>query len=440
MLCIGVDIGTTTISAVAADNTHGVLNPITVQNRADLQNGPSWENSQQPEVIWEKVLQSIKILLSHHPQAAGIGVTGQMHGIVYLDENGEPVSPLYTWQDGRGNLPYDETHTYAAYLSQLTGYALATGYGMVTHFYNLRHDLVPQNARCFCTINDFVAMKLAGRTRPVIDASNAASLGLFDLIHGEFDQAALEKSGIDPNLLPDVAKGGNLGQDGLGLPITVAIGDNQASFWGATRGNTDCLLINVGTGSQFSVYSEIPIYCPALEIRPFPSGGFLLVGASLCGGRAYALLENFFRETVKMATGTDVSCYDAMQHLLDVQEAVTDYPTVITTFAGTRRDPSVRGSFTDVTITNMTPLHWIYGVMHGIANELYAMYQSYLQAGGSRKAAMYGSGNGLRRGSRLCQIVSETFEYPLVLSENNEDAAFGVALFALSSLSKAKEL
>ena len=435
MLCIGLDIGTTTISAVAFDSVHGVVDSISIHNRAYLQNVPSWESSQQPEVIWERALQSVETLLSRHPQTAGIGVTGQMHGIVYLDVNGNPVSPLYTWQDGRGNLSYDKTQTYAAYLSQLTGYPLATGFGMVTQFYNLKHNLVPQNARCFCTIHDYVAMKLAGLTRPVMDASDAASLGLFDLTRGEYDHAALEKAGIDPNLLPDVTKDGFLGQDGLGLPITVAIGDNQASFLGATRGKTDCLLVNVGTGSQVSIYSETQIHCPTLEIRPFPSGGYLLVGAALCGGHAYALLENFFRETIKMVTDTDVSCYDAMRHLLEVHEPVTDYPSVITTFAGTRNDPSVRGSFTNVTTINMTPLHWMYGVMHGMANELYDMYQSYLQAGGLRKSAMCGSGNGLRREPRLRQIVSETFNYPMLMSENDEDAASGAALFALDALS-----
>jgi len=306
---------------------------------------------------------------------------------------------------------------------------------MVTHLYNLKHNLVPKNACCFCTIHSFIAMKLAGLTRPVIDASDAASLGLFDLTRNEFDHTAMEKAGIDPNLLPDVAIGSFLGWDGFGLPIAVAIGDNQASFLGTTRGKTDCLLINVGTGSKVSIYSKTQIYCPALELRPFPTGGYLLVGAALCGRYAYALLENFFRETVKMVTGADVSCYAAMRNLMDAHEPVTDYPTVITTFAGTRCEPSVRGSFTNVSTTNMTPLHWIYGVLHGVANELYVMYQSYLQAGGSRKATMYGSGNGLRRINHLCQIISETFGYPLMLSENDEDAAFGAALFGMDAFS-----
>jgi len=96
MLCIGVDIGTTTISAVATDSAYGVVDTITVDNGTYLKNVPSWESSQQPEVIFEIVLQSIKSLLSRYPQAAGNGFTGQMHGIVYLDTNGNAVSPLYT--------------------------------------------------------------------------------------------------------------------------------------------------------------------------------------------------------------------------------------------------------------------------------------------------------------------------------------------------------
>ena len=55
---------------------------------------------------------------------------------------------------------------------------------------------------------------------------------------------------------------------------------------GATDGDIHTMLVNVGTGSQFSVYTKDYMTCPGLETRPFP-GGYLLVGASLCGGRAY---------------------------------------------------------------------------------------------------------------------------------------------------------
>ena len=72
-------------------------------------------------------------LQQEHPDIGGIGVTGQMHGILYLDELGRAVSPLYTWQDQRGAERLTQ-QTYAERLSELTGYTLSTGYGVVTHF------------------------------------------------------------------------------------------------------------------------------------------------------------------------------------------------------------------------------------------------------------------------------------------------------------------
>ena len=52
--------------------------------------------------------------------------------------------------------------------------------------------------------------------------------------------------------------------------------------------------------------SEMCIRDRGIEARPFLGGKYLLVGASLCGGKAYALLENFFRSFMKEATGQDI--------------------------------------------------------------------------------------------------------------------------------------
>ena len=429
MKTIGLDIGTTTISAVVYHDTQGVIASRTVKNGAFLP-GESWEKLQDPHVIWQRALDSVTALLREHPDTAAIGMTGQMHGIVYLDAAGEPVSPLYIWQDGRGDLPYDDRESWAKHLSRITGCPLATGYGMVTHYYNLNHDLVPRNASVFCTIHDYVAMKLAGLTSPVIDPTDAASLGLYDAQAGCFPAEALEKAGIAPGLLPRLMKEPCLGTGILGVPVYVGIGDNQASFLGATGGRTDALLVNVGTGSQISVYSPAYLKTDTLETRPFPDGGWLLVGASLCGGRSYAILENFFRETVKMVTGQALSAYEGMSRLLSEKSQPEDLPTVCTTFQGTRTDPSLRGSITGLDIHNFTPLHFLHGVMHGMADELYAMYQGCLEKQATAVSVMIGSGNGLRKNPHLCRIFEDTFHCPLTLSQNNEEAACGAAIYA----------
>ncbi len=144
-------------------------------------------------------------------------------------------------------------------------------------------------------------MKLCGETVPLVDASNAAGLGLFSLEGLTFSLDAMEKKvGMDPGMAPRLAEG-IIGITKDGKTVACAIGDNQASFLGAVPGLRGTLLFNVGTGAQVSVFSEtlrqgcsVRSSDKIIESRPFPGGGYLLVGSSLGGGKSYALLERFF--------------------------------------------------------------------------------------------------------------------------------------------------
>jgi sedoheptulokinase len=273
-------------------------------------------------------------------------------------------------------------------------------------------------------------MILAGQSSPVTEASDAASFGVFDVENGVFDVVALEKAGMNIGMLPQLAAEPQIGLYQGKIPVYAAIGDNQASFLGATGGKMNSMLVNVGTGSQFSAYTQQYMACPGLETRPFPGAGYLLVGASLCGGRAYALLESFFRCMVETATGTQVqSCYDAMDKLLTSAEKPCDLPVVMPLFQGTRQDASLQGSITALTTENFTPRHFVWAMLEGMAKELYDMYQMYLTSGG-KTAALIGSGNGLRKNPHLKACFEELFGVPLKMSECNEEAATGAALYA----------
>lgn len=428
MKILGLDIGTTTVSAVVVEGKQ-VLSSVTLKNDSFLPTEHPWEKIQDPAYIRETALEAVRTLLEQHPDAERIGITGQMHGIVYLDVTGTPVSPLYIWQDGRGDQPYDRQETYAQHVSRITGYPAATGYGMVTHWYNLQNGLVPENATQFCTIHDYIAMLLCGSTVALTEASDAASLGLFDVEKGCFDQDALEKAGIDPAMVPKLAESPCIGFFRGNIPVYIPIGDNQASFLGATGGKTDAMLVNMGTGGQFSVYTRHFLECPGLETRPFP-GGYLLVGSSLCGGRAYALLENFLRQTAESMTGIPLeSGYDAMDALLRFGDCPEDLPVVTPLFQGTRQDPTLRGSITGLSTENFTPRHLIWAMLQGMTAELHDMYLRFLAAGGT-PAALIGSGNGLRKNIHLQNCFSRMFGQALVMSECKEEAATGAALFA----------
>ena len=156
----------------------------------------------------------------------------------------------------------------------------------------------------------------------------------------------------------------------------------------------------------------------------------MLVGAALCGGRSYALLERFFRQTVKFATGKDESLYSAMERALDAAGEMENAPVAVTTFEGTRENPALRGSFQNICAENFTPVHFMHSVMNGMAQELFAMYRGFLQAGGRKPSQMIGSGNGLRKNRHLQKAFERVFSCPMTLSRFEEEAACGAARWA----------
>lgn len=446
MKTLGLDIGTTSISAVVMENGQ-IVDSRTRKNDTFIIECREWERLQDPDIILEVSVGLVKTLFELYPDIAGIGVTGQMHGIVYLDRCGNTVSPLYTWQDGRGDLQYGtyegKAESYAEYLSRITGYRVGTGYGAVTHFYNMKNGIVPESSAVFCTIQDYIAMVLGGADEPVTDGSDAASLGMYDLRRKAFDTEALQRTGMDPDFFPKKATQICIGKFEGRADVFTAIGDNQASFLGAVSDLKNQMLVNVGTGSQFSVYSPDYMECEGLETRPFPDGGYLIVGASLCGGRAYALLERFFWMTGQMlgkavhknaaeefeGEQRQQDCYAAMELLLSESGRPDDLPEVETLFQGTREQPKLRGSIQKLSVDNFTPKHLIWAWMEGMACELNGMYLNYLRAGGKKKK-LIGSGNGIRKNRFLKECFEDVFKEQMVLTEHVEEAACGAAKFA----------
>jgi sedoheptulokinase len=446
MKVVGLDIGTTTIGGVVLDlDCQRIICSLVRNNRATLNSGQLWERIQDPRMIFETVLEILDHFELHYAGIEGIGVTGQMHGILYADASGNAVSPLYTWQDERGNLRFRDGQTYAEYCASLTGYPMAAGIGLTTHFYNLSNHLVPEGTASLCTIADYVAMKLAGLKRPVCDLSNAAGLGLFDLKSLRFDTEALAGCGMDAALLPSLPVARNadgplntapcckaIGESKTGIPVFTAIGDNQASFIGAVRDLETALLVNVGTGSQISAYTDR--YTPGtrqLDLRPFPGGGYILVGAPLCGGRSYALLENFFREVLRRFAQVEYeSLYDVMNSLGEAVLTREDSLKVDTKFSGTRTAPGVRGGIYGIGQSNFTPGHLVAGFLEGIAGELEAFYRLFPAAIREKTGPLVGSGNGIRKNGLLQKILARQFRKEIKIPLYEEEASYGAALCA----------
>ena len=433
MRTLGIDIGTTSICAVVLSESGEVLEAVNTDNNAFVKTAAPYERIQDPDIILARVFELADFLSEKHAPISGIGFSGQMHGILYLNGEGRAVSPLYTWQDGRGDLIFRDGKTYAQALSEITGYRLATGFGSVTHYYNKINGLVPEDAKVFCTIHDYAAMSFAGRKTPLVHVSDGASLGLFDLEKGKFDSAAIKTAGMDFAMFPNITYECEiLGKTAGDIPVASAIGDNQASFAGSVSEDETSILVNIGTGSQISLFSPEPSKSIALETRPFTKDGYLLVGSSLCGGRAYALLEEFFRSVVRAAGFECKTMYPVMDRLSEGFETLENELEVKTLFSGTRENPDVRGSISNLCADNFTPEHFVAGVLWGIVNELYEKYAAGAQQTGRAKT-LVASGNGVRKSPVMRRMLEKKFGMEIKIPLHKEEAACGAALFAMAT-------
>ncbi len=406
MKVIGIDIGTTSICGISVDvQTGKIINSITKNSNAFIDGCAAWEKIQSVEKIITLATDVLESLIDD--ETAAIGVTGQMHGIVYVDKNQNAVSPLYTWQDERGNLPYKET-TYAKYLGSYSGY------GNVTDFYNRENEIKPKDAVSYCTIHDYFVMKLCNLKEPLIHTSDAASFGLYDIEANKFNYDYDVKVTNDYTVAGEYKK----------IPVAVAIGDNQASVF-STLANEEDILFNIGTGSQVSIVSDSLIVAEGIETRPYIDNKYLIVGAALCGGRAYSILKNFYSEIFSFIKDIDdEQVYQFMAETL--QKSEEDLLVIDTRFAGTRDDANLCGSINGLTPESFNPTQLTRGILNGMVDELCNMYDKM----NASKKGIVGSGNGLRKNSQLVKNFENKFGAKMKIPAHMEEAAFGAALFA----------
>ncbi len=449
---IGLDLGTSKLSAVALDAADGkMLAAEQVPNRAGLAPLEPDAAEQDAEALVGAAVHLLRALASR-PELSparplGLGVTGQMHGVVLADRQGRPLSPLITWQDARGGRICEATglswvdefaRRVGAQALETSGCIPASGYGGVTLLRLARESALPKNALAL-TIHALVVRRLCGRT--VLDPTDAAGWGMFDVRDGRnWLPGIAEALGLPPALLPEVEfssrRAGALTSEiaaaaGLpaGLPVAVALGDNQAAFLGSAPQPSDNLLVNMGTGGQMSVAVAKFILVAGLETRPLVAGQRLLVGASLCAGRAYAILNRFYQQVGRdlFAAPPPPDLYAGMNRLAG--SAADDCGGIIarTLFAGSRLDPAARGALEGLTAANFTPANLARAIIRGMVDEL-AGYYDRARAAGASASYLAGAGNALRNNPVVRQELERRLGLRLHLPPYAEEAAVGAAL------------
>jgi len=184
MNLIGLDIGTTSICGVLYSIDENKA--IKTETRENLFiEGEKGEYIQDPDSIYEKVKSILDDLIDFSQEKVlAFSLSSQMHGILYIDDFNKALTPFFTWQNQRGLERINE-ESLEEYLSNMLGYKVYTGYGIVTHYSLFKEKIIPKKAKSFCNIGDYVCMKLAGNTSATTDITIANSMGIFDLKNGK---------------------------------------------------------------------------------------------------------------------------------------------------------------------------------------------------------------------------------------------------------------
>ncbi len=246
-ITLGIDVGTSGTKTLAIDEKGTTLASATSEYPCDHPH-PGW-SEQHPELWWEATRKTIaEILGSGRVQAkdiAGIGLSGQMHGSVFLDGSGQVIRPALLWNDQRTAAECAEIEQKAggreALLRMVANPAL-TGFTAPKLLWVRRHE--PKNwerVRQVLLPKDYVRFKLTGTY--ATEVSDASGTLLLDVANRRWSAELLSKLGIDRELLPTChespevsGKVSELGAKGTGLPVGVPVvgggGDQPAGAVG----------------------------------------------------------------------------------------------------------------------------------------------------------------------------------------------------------------
>lgn len=451
-LSLGLDIGTTSLAAVAVAEDGSVCALASCANDAAVSNLPEGRAEQDPPRIRLLAVELLTELARHLPEPPQcLGLTGQMHGVLLADAELHPLTRLISWQDRRANQPSphgsgtlldDYLERCGEDLLARSGCRLSPGYGAVTLFCLREQGDLPNGEWKALTIADWLAAELGGGPRAT-DRTLAASLGAFDATRQAWSEEMLAAGDLSPAWFPEVrpsgSKLGGLRADlaeatGLpaGLPVCGAVGDQQAAFVGSVPPGAGYLNLNLGTGGQISWALEHYRPVAGMEVRPLPPGGFLAVGAGVSGGDAYAWLQRTVANWLA-AFGVERTAdqiYETLHALAVATEPGSSGLRCEPSFRGTRQQPQARGRFEGITNDNFDLGSTARAVMQGIVDGLFAFYEGAGDARPATVEAVIGSGNAFDRNPLLAALVEKRFQAPMWQPVETEAAARGAALLA----------
>ncbi len=283
-MIVAHDLGTTGNKASLHDEEGHTLAAVTVEYPVSFAAGGVAE--QAPEHWWGAVGTATRRLLEAArvpaTAVAGVGLSGQMMGAVFLDGDHQPVRPAIIWADHRST---EQAGRLLAAVGQdeayrRLGHRIHPTYTLAKMMWV--RDNQPEvwaQTRHVCVAKDFVVQRMTGTL--VTDPSDASGTDAFDQVSGNWSELLLAAAGLDPGLLPPVV-GSTTVVGGLtaaaaehtgllpGTPVVLGGGDGPMAAVGAgVIAPADGAYVSLGSSSWVSASSTRPLHDPAMRSMTF---------------------------------------------------------------------------------------------------------------------------------------------------------------------------
>lgn len=436
---LGIDVSTTATKALVTNEGGAVIATAasTYEYRTPR---PLW-SEQDPALWWDGVVASVKRVLATDDISAGgiagIGLTGQMHGLVLLDKRGEVLRPAILWNDQRTAAECDEIRRRIGKdrLIRITGNDALTGFTAPKILWVREHEPEVYDRIAHVLLpKDYIRYRLTGEF--ATDKAGAAGTLLMDVKRREWSAEVLGALELPSFWLPPSFEGpevtGTISresaqQTGLaeGTPVMAGGGDQAAGAVGVGAVREGIGSVVLGTSGVVFAGSDEPLVEPRGLLHAFPHaapGRWHLMGVMLSAAGSL----RWYRDTL----APDLSYDELLAPAAEAPEG-SDGLLFLPYLTGERTphpDPLARGAFVGLTVRH-TRVHMTRAVLEGVAFGLRDSFTLMQEAGLQAPEQVRLSGGGARSGVWR-QILADVLGRELVTVNTTEGAAYGAALLA----------
>ena len=433
MLYIGVDLGTSSVKMLLMDENGKIESIVTREYPIDYPK-TGW-SEQNPEDWYSALIDGIKELTKdcNKDEIDGISFSGQMHGMVILDENDKVIRPAILWNDGRTQAECDYLNNEIGRekISSYTANMALTGFTAPKLLWVRKHE--PENFAKIKKVmlpKDYVAYMLSGVH--CTDVSDASGMLLLDVKNKSWSKEMLDICGLKEEQMAKVFESyevvGNLSQKAAnetGLPTSVKViaggGDQAVAAVGTgTVGKGKC---NVSLGTSGVVFISAQEFAVddknALHAFCHADGKYHFMGVMLSAGASNTWWMNDIIDTKDYAKEQD--------EITKLGENNVYFLPYLMGERTPHNNPNARGTFTGMTM-DTTRADMTQAVLEGVAFALRDSLEIAKSLGVNVERTRINGGGA--KSPLWCSIVANILNVKVDKINSKEGPAFGAAILA----------